>query len=286
MIDTTRRDSIPGIEDTIYIFMLMSIVGIFLIFHHINHDERSQALNQRVRNNHSSIHPTDMLHRLNRVTKDVDKDLKEARKAAGTLIKLHEKMKPRKTTPSMGSVPRSVVRRLPLSANVTLLIMSQYNQNIRPQTDIISRLPHELQDIIWGYLIHQPDRMAFALSCKMNAYKQDLLTDVYNKVAIRGPKKQHRLAVLIRLSVWVPDGYRVCFGCTRYCLKISKSEWGGDTAMIDEKYVKDGRLNTDAILRGPRCPRCKHILGMEQLNHKSCVKEFKALLRKHVGPVN
>lgn len=132
-----------------------------------------------------------------------------------------------------------------------------------PQTDIISRLPSEIQELVWQG-IEPADRAALALTCKGHA---DVFEELKNKVVVRDGKtirrlprpfkvdRVARLKVLVRLRSWMPAKYRLCYSCNIFVdsKRVSKmgGQWGGD-----RKVVENGLATRKAILEGPCCPLC------------------------------
>jgi hypothetical protein len=172
------------------------------------------------------------------------------------------------------------------SSESSYLTLSQVLSTVTPGSDGISKLPGELQEMIWRR-IEPADRAALALTCKGHAAMYQELKDKrverHGRMIRRLPRplrinKAARLKVLVRLRTWMPAKFRLCYSCCRY-LDVKKAgkvggQWGGD-----KKLVENGLATEKAINQGPRCPLCVRHDQVNMTRHKQEWKKYVELGR-------
>ena len=150
----------------------------------------------------------------------------------------------------------------------------------------ITKLPTELQEMIWGK-IDPADRAMLALTSKSHAAMYQELKDVKvrrnGKMVRRLPRplridKVLRLKTLVRLKEWMPKTHRLCYSCGMYLdiKKVSKTGglWGGDNLL-----VMTGLATKKAMNEGPCCPICNRRATIEMTKHKNIWEQYAELGR-------
>lgn len=181
------------------------------------------------------------------------------------------------------------------------------------QRDILSRLPAELQCLVWSSLTYPADRLMLALTCKSHAWMFERLKGNGQKskstkksprsaaglkdvpkpapASKRAPTKTERIHVLYRLQAWMPHSYRLCYECLRFRRRVNnckfkpvsnfpeKGSWSGRavTLMLTDDGGILARSLKESIKYAHRCPECCVRAHLNTIAHK---KEHKQLRKE------
>lgn len=145
---------------------------------------------------------------------------------------------------------------------------------------ILTKLPAEVQRMIFKALPSNADRAALGLTCKVQAEVYESLKEERSRkdFAQRPPvrvTRVHRLQMLVRLIPDMPRRYRLCYNCNQF-IDLDDSDnngqWGGSAS-----FVKGGLATPAAMKKGPRCPLCVEADKLELAEHKPMFRKFLCL---------
>jgi len=138
------------------------------------------------------------------------------------------------------------------------------------QSNHISMLPVELKRMVWSNLDKSGDRVCFALTCKEYAavfeqlrIEANMKYRAKNQRTPSRPTKPQMIVLLMRLTDWMPNKYRLCYACLVF-REIGDPGWQGDSNM----HKKKGMSATKAMVQGSHCPGCAHRVLLNAAKHK------------------